>query len=129
MRLATVTAVRPLEPLAMSLTDAAARRALDQATLENGCLWYLRGSADPSSEYLREKEDIQRTMDQRHKFEVDETTDGAFAFVAQPGDAVVHSTLVVHVGSKFSIDEFGSKGIIAIHSLQRLIVPGSHVIT
>ena len=96
MRLATVTAVRPLEPLAMSLTDAAARRALDQATLENGCLWYLRGSADPSSEYLREKEDIQRMMDQQHKFEVDETTDGAFAFVAQPGDAVVHSTLVVH---------------------------------
>ena len=58
--------------------------ALDRATVENGCLYYARGS------HKQQHENIVGISG------FDESTEGAFPVELQPGDAAVHHSLTVH---------------------------------
>ena len=57
--------------------------SLDRSTVENGCLYYLKGS---HREHYESKLGL----------EVDESTTGATPIELEPGDAAVHHSLTVH---------------------------------
>ena len=73
--------------------------ALDRADEDNGCLVYLKKS------HLREKSGEAYAPMAKDAFkDVDESTAGATAFVANPGDAVIHSSMCVHWSRPSSSD-------------------------
>jgi hypothetical protein len=74
--------------------------ALDRADLRNGCLCYLRGShlrTHPQHALLAPAGDVMALESFRG---IDESAEDAWHFIAEPGDAVVHSSYCVHFSRK-----------------------------
>ena len=69
--------------------------ALDRADLRNGCLCYLKGShvADRGAQ----TNDAMCRDTFKH---IDEKAPNAMHFIAEPGDAIIHSSLTVHWSRK-----------------------------